>query len=52
MAVIVLNKESAIWKDAGMKILSRDAQLKYIDIERMRVEGQIKSVSVENVVTE
>ena len=51
VAVIVLNKESAIWKDAGMKTLSRDAQLKYIDIEGMRVAGQIKSDSVENVVT-
>ena len=38
MVVIVLNKESAIWKDASMKTLSRgDAQLTYIDIERMRV---------------
>ena len=51
VAVTVLNKESAIWKDAGMKTLSRDAQLKYIDIEGMRVAGQIKSDSVENVVT-
>ena len=51
MVVIVLDKESAIWKDAGMKTLSHDAQLKYIDIGRMRVAGQIKSDSVENVVT-
>ena len=51
VAVIVLNKGSAIWKDADMKTLSRDAQLKYIDIEGMRVTGQIKRDSVENVVT-
>ena len=51
VAVTVFNKESAIWKDAGMKTLSRDAQLKYIDIEGMRVAGQIKSDSVEDVVT-
>ena len=49
-AVIVLNKESAIWKDASMKTLLRDYQLKYIDAEGMRVikknrcaEEQIKS---------
>ena len=58
VVVIVLNKESAIWKDPRMKTLSCDAQLKYIDNEGMRVVTnnrcvayQIKSDGVENVVT-
>ena len=33
----VLNKESAIWKDADVKTLLRGDQLKYIDMERMSV---------------
>ena len=37
VVVIVLNEESAIWKDASMETLSRDDQLKYIDVEGMRV---------------
>ena len=37
VVVIVLKKESAIWKDASVKTLSRVDQLKYIDVEGMRV---------------
>ena len=37
VAVIVLNTESATWKDASMKTLLRDGQLKYIDVEGVRV---------------
>ena len=55
VAVIVRNKKSAIWKDASMKTLLRDDQLKYIDVEGMRVvtnnrcvAEQIKSDKVEN----
>ena len=58
VVVIVLNKESATWKDASMKTLTRDDQLKYIDVEGMRVvidnrciAKQTKSDKVENVAT-
>ena len=52
-------EESAIWENSSMKTLSRDDQLKYIDVEGMRVvtniircvAEQIKSDTVENVVT-
>ena len=37
VVVLVLNKDSAIWKDAGPKTLLRGDQLKYIDVERRRV---------------
>ena len=57
VVVIVLNKESAIWRNASMKTLSRDNQLKHIDVEGMRVvtnnrciAEQIKSDKVESVV--
>ena len=56
MVVIALNKESATWKDAGMKTVTRDPQLKYIDSEGMRVvtkkckADKIKSDRVESIV--
>ena len=58
VAVIVLNEQSAIWKVASIKTLSRGDQLKYIDVEGTRVipnnrcvAEQIKSDKVENVAT-
>ena len=58
VVVTVLNKEPVIWKDAIMKTLARDHQLKYIDVEGMRVvtnnrcvAEQRKSDKVENVAT-
>ena len=49
VVVIVVNKELAIWKDASMKTLSRDDQLKYIDVEGMRVvsKQQMRSRTVQ-----
>ena len=43
MVVIVIDKESATWKVASMKTLSRDDQLKYIVVERMRI-GKVGKV--------
>ena len=37
VVVLVLNTQSAIWKDASMKTLARCDQLKYIDVEGMTV---------------
>ena len=58
VVVLVLNKESAIWKDASMKTLLRGYQLKVIDVEGMKVvtnnrcvAEQIKSDRVESVAT-
>ena len=58
VVVIILNKESTIWKDASIKTLLRGGKLKYIDVEGMRVvtnnrcvAEQIKSDKVENVAT-
>ena len=36
--VLVLNMESAFWKDEYMKTLFRGDQLKYIDVAGMLVE--------------
>ena len=56
VVVLVLNNESAIWKDATMRTLLRGNQLNYIDVEGMRVitnnrsvAEEIKSDKVENV---
>ena len=56
VAILVLNKESAIWKDTSVKALLKHVQLKYTDVERMSVvtsnrcvTEQIKSDKVENV---
>ena len=58
VVVLVMNTQSAIWKDASTKTLARDDQLKYIDVEGMRmvtnnrcVEELIKSDKVETVAT-
>ena len=58
VTVIVLNIESAIWKGASMKSLLRGEQLKYIDVEGVRVvtnnrcvAEQLKGNKVENVAT-
>ena len=57
VVVIALNKELSIWKDASMKTLSREDQLKYIDVAGMTVvtnnrcgAEQIQSDKVENFV--
>ena len=59
VVVLVLNKESAIWKDASMKTLLRSDQLKYIDVEEMAVvtnnrcvAEQIQSDWVDKVATD
>ena len=58
VAILVLNKESAIWKDSSMKALLKHVQLKYTDVETMSVvtsnrwvAEQIKSDKVENDTT-
>ena len=58
VVVIVLNTQSAIWKDASMKTLVRCDQLNYIDVEGMTVvtnnrcvAEHIKSDKVETVAT-
>ena len=37
VVVLALNEGSAIWKDSSLTALLRHVQLKYIDVERMRV---------------
>ena len=37
VVIIVANRESAIWRNTSVKILLRENQLKYVDIEEMRV---------------
>ena len=37
VVVIVLNKESAMWREESMKTLLHDSQLKYVDVDGMRV---------------
>ena len=37
VVVIVSNIESAIWRNASAKTLQRENQLKYTDVEEMRV---------------
>ena len=56
-AIIVSNRESAMWRNASVKIVPQENQLKYLDVEGMRVvtnnrffAEQIKSDKVENVV--
>ena len=57
MVVIVLSKASAMWREESMKTLLHDSQLKYVDVDGMRVATnnrcmaeQIKSDSLENAV--
>ena len=37
VVVIVSNRESAIWRKASVKTVLRENQLKYVDVEEMRV---------------
>ena len=37
VVIIVVNRDSAIWKDASMETLLRDDQLEYFDVEGVRV---------------
>ena len=37
MVVIVSNRESAIWRKAGVKTVLREHRLKYVNVEGMRV---------------
>ena len=57
MVVVVSNRESAIWRNASMKTVLRKIQLKYVDVEGMRVirnnrctAEQIKNDTAKNVV--
>ena len=57
VVVIVLSKRSIIWKKTSMRTLIREEQLRYIDIEEMRVvtndkhiAEQIKTEKMESVV--
>ena len=57
MVVTVSNRESAIWRTASVKTVLRETQLKYVDVEEMRVitnnrctAEQLKGDKVENVV--
>ena len=54
---IVSNRESAIWREASVKTVVRENQLKYVDVDEMRVitnnrciAEQVKSDEAENVV--
>ena len=57
MFVIVLSKRSTIWRKTSMRTLIREEQLRYIDVEEMRVvtndkhiAEQIKTDKMESVV--
>ena len=57
MVVIVISRNSAIWRNASLKSVMQENQLKYIDAEGMRVitnskcvAEQIKIAKGENVV--
>ena len=57
VVVIVLSKRSTIWKTTSMRTLIREEQLRYIDVEEMRVvtndkhiAEQIKTDKVESAV--
>ena len=57
VVVIVSNRESAIWREAGLRSVTRENQLKYVDVEETRVitnnrcvAEQIKLVKVKDVV--
>ena len=58
VVIIVSNRESAIWRDASVKTVLREIQLKYVDVEEMRVitsnrcvADKIKNDKAENVAT-
>ena len=57
VVVIVLSKRSTMWRKTSMRTLIREEQLRYIDVEEMRVvtndkhiAEQIKTVKMESVV--
>ena len=57
MFVLVSNRESAIWRNASVKTVLQENQLKFVDVEGMRVitnnrciAEQIKNDKAENVV--
>ena len=57
VVIIVMNRESAIWKKTSLKTVMRENQLKHVDVEETRVvtnnrcvAEQIKHDKVENVV--
>ena len=57
VVVIVLSKRSTIWRKTSMRTLIREEQLRYIDVEEMRVvtndkhiAEQIKTDKMESVV--
>ena len=37
VAIIVMNRESAIWREASLKTVLRENQLKCVDVEETRV---------------
>ena len=56
VVVIVLSKRSTLWRKTSMRTLIREEQLRYIDVEEMRVvtndkliAEQIKTDKVKNV---
>ena len=57
VVIIVLNRGSAIWREARVDTVLRENQLKYVDVEETRVimntrciAEQIKNDKAENVV--
>ena len=57
VVIIVMNRESAIWRNANPQSVIRENQLKYVDVEETKVitnnrcvAEQIKHDMVENVV--
>ena len=57
MVNIVSNRESAIWREASVKTVVRENQLKHVDVEETRVitnnrciGQQFKHAKVQNVV--
>ena len=57
VVIIVMNRESGIWRKASVKTVLRENQLKYVEVEEMRVitnnrciAEQIKHDKAENVV--
>ena len=57
VVVIVLSKRSTFWRKTSMRALIREEQLRYIDVEEMRVvtndkhvAEQIKTDKMKNVV--
>ena len=56
MVIIVMNRESTIWRRASLKTVIRENKLKYVDVEETRVitnnrcvAEQVQHDKVENV---